>query len=254
MTIRDIKGEVMDLIPVRNVIVSVFDKTGLDTFIPALVKASPDVRFLSTGGTYKALERILANVQIPTSLLEVAEYTEFPEMEGGLVKTLHPKIHAGILGERGNPEHQRYLKQILNRGDYIDMVVVNLYPFDEVVRKIRDGEIDTKTSKPYNFESARGNIDIGGPTMIRAAAKNFPGCAVVCNPNNYSDVLNTIKKNNGATSFNQRFELAEEVFSAMEKYDGAISAYWREQFGGLNCQEIRKLYKFSGGSEDGSHS
>ena len=189
MTIRDMKGEVQDLIRVENVIVSVFDKTGLDEFVPGLLKMNPDVRFLSTGGTYKKMKEILGN-SYDYNLMEVAEYTKFPEMEGGLVKTLHPKIHAGLLGERNNQEHQRYLKEELNGGVYIDMVLVNLYPFQQVIN-----------SPDVNFEKARGNIDIGGPTMIRAAAKNFPSSAVVCDPKDYPEVLQHMVSNNGSTSF-----------------------------------------------------
>ena len=150
MAIRNVKGKITDLIRVENVLISVYDKTGLDFFVPELLNLNPRMRFMSTGGTYSKLREILGNSH-ESNLMEVADYTGFPEMEGGLVKTLHPKIHAGILGERNNPEHQKYL-QDLGNGVFIDMVVVNLYPFQDVV------------NSDANFEQARGHIDIGGPT------------------------------------------------------------------------------------------
>ena len=236
MTIRNMKGIVEDLIPVRNVLVSVFDKTGLEGFVPGLMQINPKVRFLSTGGTYKKIRELLGD-SYRDNFMEVAEYTEFPEMEGGLVKTLHPKIYAGLLGERNNPEHQRYLREELNGGVYIDMVLVNLYPFQQVIG-----------SPDVNFERARGNIDIGGPTMIRAAAKNFPSCAVVCDPKDYQQVLQHIVINNGSTSFGQRLRLARKVFELTAMCDRAIADYFEEQVG-RKADEIRGLYKFRGGEK-----
>jgi phosphoribosylaminoimidazolecarboxamide formyltransferase / IMP cyclohydrolase len=231
MTIRDLKGLVEDKIPVNTVLISVFDKTGLDVFVRALVDMNKDVRLLSTGGTYSKIKEILGD-SYRNNLLEVAEYTEFPEMEGGLVKTLHPKIHAGILGERNNPSHEGYLKDTLNNGVYIDMVVVNLYPFQSVVN-----------SPGITFEKARGNIDIGGPTMIRAAAKNFLSCAAVCDVSQYSDVFEDIRQNDGSTTFDQRFHLAKKVFATTAEYDKAIAKYFADQVGS-KPQEIRSSYKF----------
>ncbi len=227
-------GEVQDLIKVENVIVSVFDKTGLDEFVPGLIQINPNVRFLSTGGTYKKVKDLLG-VSYSSNLMEVADYTGFPEMEGGLVKTLHPKIHAGLLGERNNPEHQRYLKEELNGGVYIDMVIVNLYPFQQVI-----------SSLDISFEKARGNIDIGGPTMIRAAAKNFPSCAVVCDPRDYQGVLQHIVRNNGSISFDQRLTLARKVFELTALYDRAIADYFGEQVE-TKADKVRRLYKFKEG-------
>ena len=229
MTIRDIKGTVKDKIPVRNVLLSVFDKSGLETFVPGLIETCPDVMFMSTGGTYKKLTEMFAASGQTERLMEVAQYTGFPEMEGGLVKTLHPKIHAGILGERNNPAHQDYLQNTLNGGVYIDMVVVNLYPFNKVI-----------ADPAVTFEKARGNIDIGGPTMIRAAAKNFPSCAVICDPIDYSAVLGELRANEGRTSFDTRFALAQKVFSTMGKYDSSISDFWSKQV----AVDARKCYKF----------
>jgi phosphoribosylaminoimidazolecarboxamide formyltransferase / IMP cyclohydrolase len=230
MSIRNMRGEVNDLIPVKNVIVSVFDKTGLEQLVPSLIEVNKDVRLLSTGGTFGRIRDILGD-SYEDHLVEIAAYTEFPEMEGGLVKTLHPKIHAGLLGERNNPEHQRYLAEKLNGGVYIDMVVVNLYPFEKVIG-----------SPNVNFEKARGNVDIGGPTMIRAAAKNFPSCAVVCDPIDYQPVLEHIRENNGSTSFNQRFQLASKVFDMTARYDKSIADYFDSHT--VKQQEVRSLYTF----------
>lgn len=235
MSIRDLKGEVKDKIPVNNVIISVFDKSGLEDFIPGLIETNSDIKFLSTGGTYNKLKKILGGNYI-IHLLEISsEYTECPEMEGGLVKTLHPKIHAGILGERNNPAHQKYLNETLS-GVFIDMVVVNLYPFEKVI-----------SDKDVTFEEARGNIDIGGLAMLRAAAKNFPGCAAVCEPFGYTKILSKIKENNGCTTFSQRLNLAKKVFGMTAEYDRAIEDYITAQIH-HNLNGITSCYKFSGGS------
>ncbi|MCK5449236.1 hypothetical protein KAI32_00040 [Candidatus Pacearchaeota archaeon] len=234
MTIRDLKGKVNDRIPVENVLVSVFDKSGLEKLVPGLIKVNPNVKFMSTGGTYGKIKDILGN-SYEDNLIEIEKYTDFPEMEGGLVKTLHPKIHAGLLGERNNLEHQKYLREELNGGVFIDMVVVNLYPFDKVTA-------DPNTT----FEQARGNIDIGGPTMIRAGAKNFPSCAVVCDQVHYDTVLKSIEENNGCTTFKERLNLAMKVFDETAKYDRTIQQYFGsknlENLG--NIDHITKLYDF----------
>ncbi|MBU1974848.1 MAG: hypothetical protein KKG59_00415 [Nanoarchaeota archaeon] len=229
MTIRDLKGKVQDKIPVKNVIVSVYDKTGLDAFIPGLLEANPEVRFFSTGGTHKRLNEILG-FRAPEHLAEVSDYTGFPEMEGGLVKTLHPKIHAGILGERYNPDHQRYLRDDLEDAVYIDMVVVSLYPFEQVI-----------SAPGCGFEKARGNIDIGGPTMIRGAAKNFPSCAVVCTPEDYQNVLAHINDNEGCTTFDERFDLAKKAFETTGLYEAEISMYFSQHF----AENVREDYEFN---------
>lgn len=278
MTIRAMEGEVDDLIPVKNVLISVFSKSGLEQLVPVLLAANPDVRFMSTGGTYTRMREMLGS-DAPEHLMEVAEYTEFPEMDGGLVKTLHPKIHAGLLGERNNPKHQKYLRNLGKtveflegddgepvpkrvfdaevgkeykvriaeafHGVFIDMVVVNLYPFEEVVRKIEAGEIDPKTKKPYNFESARGNIDIGGPAMIRAGAKNFTSCAAVCDPADYAAVIKNIEANQGCTTQEQRLKLKLKVFETTAHYDANVAAYLAGKVG--NPAAVRACYNFVGG-------
>lgn len=225
------KSKVNDLIPVKNVIVSVFDKTGLEQLVPSLIDVNKDVRFISTGGTFGKIKDILGG-SYQNHLTDIEEYTKSPEMEGGLVKTLHPKIFAGILAERNNQKHQRYLVEELNGGVYIDMVVVNLYPFEKVI-----------SSPDVNFEKARGNVDVGGPSMIRAAAKNFPSCAVVCDPFDYQPLLDHIKDNNGSTSFDQRFQLAKKVFWVTARYDGKIADYFSGHT--LELEKVRELYAFN---------
>ena len=230
MSIRDLKGKVNDRIPVENVLVSVFDKSGLEKLVPGLIEVNPQVRFMSTGGTYGRIKDILGN-SYGDNLIEIAEYTGFPEMEGGLVKTLHPKIHAGLLGERNNPEHQRYLREELNGGVFIDMAVVNLYPFSQIVSK-----------EGTTFEQARGNIDIGGPTMVRAAAKNFPSCAVVCEPSQYKEVMEALKTNDGSTTFDLRLKLAKQAFGTTASYDNSIVGYLSGP--STAPDKVRKEYNF----------
>jgi phosphoribosylaminoimidazolecarboxamide formyltransferase/IMP cyclohydrolase len=228
--IRDLKGTVDYKIPVKTILVSVFDKSGLEEFIPGLLRVEPHLLILSTGGTYTRIKAILGD-NFEYNLMEVASYTEFPEMEGGLVKTLHPKIHAGILGERNNPEHQKYLADTLHNARYIDMVVVNLYPFEEVIA----GNV--------SFEKARGNIDIGGPTMIRAAAKNFPSCAAVCDPAKYGRIVEALRENEGNTTFEQRLRLARRVFTLTASYDKAIAEYFNQQVA-TSLPEVKASYVF----------
>lgn len=212
MSIRDVKGKVMDRIPIETVLVSVSDKTGLDDFVPRLIGVNPDMMFLSTGGTYKAVREILGD-SYEDNLVDVSEYTGFPEMEGGLVKTLHPKIHAGILAERGNPAHEAYLADM--DANYIDMVVVNLYPFERIV-----------SNPGTTFEEARGNIDIGGPTMLRAAAKNFLGCAPICDPKDYEAVIRVLEANDGTTGLKDRVRFAARVFEETANYEESIDSYF----------------------------
>lgn len=188
---------------IRRAVVSVSNKTGLSDL--ALLLKKYDVEILSTGGTKKYLESIGANP------VEVGAYTGFPEIMDGRVKTLHPKVHGGILNIRDNAEHQEAMKT--HGISHIDMIVVNLYPFVEVI------------SKGCTFEDAIENIDIGGPSMIRAAAKNFKYVTVVVDPHDYPKVINDMVMNEGATTEELRFYLAKKVFSITSEYDRAIYDY-----------------------------
>jgi len=189
---------------IKRALVSVSDKTGIIEFAQGLVNLK--VEILSTGGTAKTLK----SQGLP--IIDVSEYTGFPEMLDGRVKTLHPKIHGGLLGIRDNPEHVKKMKEFdINP---IDLVVVNLYPFEATVSK-----------KDCPLEDAIENIDIGGPTMLRSAAKNYRFVTVIVDPADYTVVLKEMKENNGEVSEETNFSLAKKVFQNTARYDGAISNY-----------------------------
>lgn len=187
----------MRVIAPKSALISVSDKTGLDNLVRFLI--DKDVDIISTGGTYKAIKEITDNV------IEVSEYTGHKEMMDGRVKTLHPKIHAGILARREKDT------DALKAMDYkeIDLVVVNLYPFEKTV------------ASDCSFEEATEQIDIGGPTMIRAAAKNFNDVLVLSDPSDYAEMIDEWQKNSGL-SFDFRKEQAVKVFKKMSAYDSAI--------------------------------
>ena len=224
MAIRSVIGEVQDKIPVNTVLVSVYDKTGLSEFVTGLSNINPNVQFISTGGTYKTIEKALSE-KGNGKLVDVAEFTGTPEMEGGLVKTLDPKIHAGILAERSNEEHKKYLELI--EGKLIDMVVCNLYPFKEVISQ---GDV--------SFETSRGHIDIGGPTMLRGAAKNFLGCAAVSDPLQYNHILEHLLYNGRCTTLEKRIGLSQNAFTITSQYETDINNYLRR----LNPKKVAKTY------------
>jgi len=192
------------MVLIKRVLISLSDKTGAVEFAKGLSEFG--VQFLSTGGTAKILREAGLNV------MDVSEYTGFPEMLDGRVKTLHPKVHGGLLGLRANPEHVATMKK--HGIEPIDMVVVNLYPFRETI------------SKPdCTFEDAIENIDIGGPTMLRSAAKNFQSVTVVIDPADYKKVLDDMKKSNGEVSHKTNLKLAYKVFTTTSAYDKMISDY-----------------------------
>ena len=191
---------------VRRALFSVSDKTGLVGFAEFLHGLG--VELISTGGTAAALR----NAKLPVK--EVADLTSFPEMLDGRVKTLHPKVHGGLLGIRGNAEHE---KAMADHGIVpIDLVVVNLYPFEETIAKTTD------------FETCIENIDIGGPAMIRGAAKNHAGVAVVVDTEDYATVIEDIKANKGAVSDDLRKRLAARAYARTAAYDAAISAWFAD--------------------------
>jgi len=189
---------------IQRAIISLSDKSGIVQFAKDLQAFG--VEILSTGGTAKTLrERGL-------KIIDVSEYTGFPEMLDGRVKTLHPKIHGGLLGIRDNPEHAKKMKEhgIIPT----DMVVVNLYPFEATVAK-----------PSCTLEEAIENIDIGGPSMLRAAAKNYPYVTVIVDPADYKTVLEEMKKSGGAVSKETNFRLAKKAYQLTSRYDRAISEY-----------------------------
>jgi phosphoribosylaminoimidazolecarboxamide formyltransferase / IMP cyclohydrolase len=188
---------------VRQALISVSDKTGVVEFARAL--AALDVAILSTGGTAKLLAE--GGVRVT----EVSDHTGFPEMLDGRVKTLHPKIHGGLLARRDVSEHMSSLEQ--HGISTIDLLVVNLYPFQKTV-----------ADPQCTLDGAIENIDIGGPAMLRAAAKNYGGVAVVVDPQDYQPVLDEIRASGGVAA-NRRFELAKKVYAHTAQYDGAIANY-----------------------------
>lgn len=219
MSIRENIYRVVDLIRPEHILVSVFDKNGLDGLVNGIVRVSPGARFYSTGGTGKKIVEILGD-RAAGNYVSVEEFTGAPEMEGGLVKTLHPKIHAGLLAERGNPAHEKYLNETLAKpggtpGVYFDAFVGNLYPFTSVVAK--------QDATP---ESARVNIDIGGPAMTMASAKNWHSIAVLTSPGQYPDFIRSLEDNQGMITLHQRFSLAKEAMKTVGEYRSAIAGYF----------------------------
>jgi phosphoribosylaminoimidazolecarboxamide formyltransferase/IMP cyclohydrolase len=188
---------------VQRALISVSDKTGLVDFGRTL--AEKGIELLSTGGTYRALK------EAGVAVTEVSEYTGFPEMMDGRVKTLHPKVHGGILGRRGTDD-QVMADNGINR---IDLVVVNLYPFEQTV-----------ANPDCSLEDAIENIDIGGPTMVRAAAKNHAHVGIVTNPSDYSRVLAELADNGGSLTDSFRFDLAIKAYEHTASYDSAIANYF----------------------------
>jgi len=192
------------VLKVSRALISVSEKKGIVPFAKGLHGLG--VEIISTGGT----ARKLREAGLPVK--EVSEYTGFPEMLDGRVKTLHPKIHGGLLARRDKPEHMAQTRK--HKIGLIDMVVVNLYPFAGVTAK-----------KNVTLEEAVENIDIGGPSMLRSAAKNFRDVAVVSNPGRYEEILGELEVNNGLLSDSVLYKLAVEAFTHTAQYDGLISAY-----------------------------
>ncbi len=188
---------------VSTALISVTDKSGIVEFARSLEKLG--VEILSTGGTARTLRD--GGIKV----LDISEYTGFPEMMDGRVKTLHPKVHGGLLGRRDNQEDIQMMEKHGIRS--IDLVVVNLYQFELTVSK-----------EGCTLEEAVENIDIGGPSMIRSAAKNFKDVTVITDPSDYSKVLQEISES-GRTTLETRFELAKKVFNLTWHYDRAISDY-----------------------------
>lgn len=189
---------------IETAIISVTDKNGVVDFARSLSEFG--VKILSTGGTARALR------DGGVSVTDISEYTGFPEMMDGRIKTLHPKVHGGLLGMRDNPDHVKMMKE--HGIETIDLIVVNLYRFEKAVSK-----------EGVTLEEAIENIDIGGPTMLRSSAKNFKDVTVIVDPSDYDPVLKEMAERGGSTSLKTRFSLAKKVFQLTHTYDGAISRY-----------------------------
>ena len=200
---------------IKRALLSVSDKEGIVEFARGL--SDLGVEIISTGGTKTALEA--ADIEV----VSVEEVTGFPECLNGRVKTLHPSIHAAILAKRDNEEHMQHLNDLSI--EPIDLLVVNLYPFKNTILK-----------EDCTFEDAIENIDIGGPTMLRAAAKNYNDVTVVIDPRDYNMVLSKIKENNDV-DVDTKLSLAKKVFTQTAYYDTLISTYLREQIGDTAFEE-----------------
>ena len=191
---------------IQKALISVSNKNNLKKLLSALSKYK--IEFISSGGTFKEIRKLKFNCT------EISKYTGSPEILGGRVKTLHPKIHGGILSKRNNKSHKKDL--LKNNFSEIDLVIVNFYPFEK-----------TLTTTNYHSKIIE-NIDIGGPTMVRAAAKNYYDVTVITNPDQYDDLIKELNIYNGRTSFNFREKLSEEAFSETAYYDSIISKYFNK--------------------------
>ncbi len=221
---KNIVNTIDEKVAVKSVLISVSDKTGLETFVPELLEMNNALKIYSTGGTYNRLRDIIGK-DFEKSLEQVSEYTGQPETQGGLVKTLDFKIYLGLLTETYNEDHQEDLKR--TSAVSIDMVVVNLYPFKETISK-----------ENVTVEMARSNIDIGGPTMIRASSKNYLRVASVVDPSDYTKVIDTLKENDACTTLQMRFDLAKRAFAHTAEYDRAICEYLKER----SLDDVKKCY------------
>mgnify|MGYP001189909269 CR=1 FL=1 len=191
---------------IKKVLISVSDKKNLRGLLKVLTKYK--VTLISSGGTYKEI------IKLKFKCLEISEYTGSPEILGGRVKTLHPKIHAGILSKRNNKSHIKDLKD--NNFEEIDLVIVNFYPFEKTLEQTN------------NHLKIIENIDVGGPTMVRAAAKNYNDVTVITSSDQYGELINEINKNKGSTSIEFREKMSLEAFSETAYYDAVISNYFNK--------------------------
>ena len=221
---KNIVDRIDDAVRVKHVLISVSDKRGLETFVPRLLEINPALKIFSTGGTFARLGEILG-AAAHGCLTQVSDYTGQPETQGGLVKTLDFKIYLGLLTETYNDAHQADLAR--TGAVPIDMVVVNLYPFRETVAR-----------PDVTPEAARGNIDIGGPCMIRASAKNFIRVASVVDPGDYGLITDEMAASGGSVPLALRYRLAVKAFDHSAGYDTAIARY----LSATDVESVRKGY------------
>jgi phosphoribosylaminoimidazolecarboxamide formyltransferase/IMP cyclohydrolase len=209
MTVNVVQ-EIDRWVSIRHALISVSDKRGLEVLVPGLVSVSKELRIFSTGGTHARIAEILGPEAARRHLVQVSEYTGQPETQGGLVKTLDFKIYLGLLTETYNPAHQEDLRRCA--AVQIDLVAVNLYPFQQTVAR-----------QGCSVEEARANIDIGGPCMVRAAAKNYLRCASLVDPDDYQELIMKLRQNGGRLDLATRFSLARKAFAHTAQYDRAIA-------------------------------
>jgi phosphoribosylaminoimidazolecarboxamide formyltransferase/IMP cyclohydrolase len=223
-----------DWVTIDRVLVSVSDKAGLEELVPALVEINPRIHFYSTGGTFARIAEILEPERAAGHLTQVSDYTGQPETQGGLVKTLDFRIYLGLLTETYNDAHQADLAR--TGALPLDMVVCNLYPFQATV-----------ACPVVTVEEARANIDIGGPCMIRAAAKNYLRVASVVDPADYGDLVAFLQGHAGALNLVKRFELARKAFAHTAAYDTAISQF----LAGQRVEQVLEPYRVMGAGDAG---
>ncbi len=211
--IRDVK-KVQNLIPVKHAFISLFNKTQSEALVESLFKICLGITIFSSGGTYTHLKKYFAGRAEEPQLVDVSSYTGMPETDGGLVKTLHHKMFLGYLTETFSEAHQADLAR--EEAVPIDLVIVDLYPFSEV---IADPDV--------TIEKARGNIDVGGPSALRAAAKNFLRVTAVpqYTPEAYSSLIEHLAKFKGYTDLSYRFEGCKETFKVLAEYDSQIAKF-----------------------------
>ena len=209
-----------DKAKINNVLISCHDKIGLKYFAAELAKINPNIRIYCSSGTFNELKKAVASA----NLIEISDYTGVKEMPAGLVKTLHPKIHSGILADLNDKEQLKYLED--NKAVAFDLVVVNLYPF-------------ASAADSGGIEKARTNIDIGGVSLIEAAAKNFLRVAAVVSPVDYEKLLEILRKNAGSCDIQTRVELAKTAMDYLSAYIGNISSYYEN----LTTGAVKKEYK-----------
>ena len=192
---------------IKNALISVSDKENLNLLLKLLKKFN--IKIISSGGTYSSIKKL------GYECTELSKYTGFKEMLDGRVKTLHPKIHAGILHDRQNKEHQNEMSK--QNFPPIDLIVVNFYPFQKIV------------TSSTNEKNIIENIDIGGPTMVRAAAKNFNNVTIITNKNDYSNLIEEIEKNKGSTTLTFRELMSSKAFGLTAYYDAMIANWFNKK-------------------------
>ncbi len=192
---------------IKNALISLSDKSGIEKILKTLRKYN--IKIISSGGTYKEIKKLGYNCT------EISKYTKFSEMLDGRVKTLHPKIHAGILGKRSDKKHKREMNK--RKFNYIDLIIVNFYPFQETIQRTK------------NYKKIIENIDIGGPAMVRGAAKNFSAVSIITDKKDYGYLISELNKNKGATSLKFREQMASKAFGLTAYYDSMISNWFNKK-------------------------
>ena len=192
---------------INKALISVSDKKNLNLLLKNLSKHK--IEIISSGGTFKEIKKL------GYKCLELSKYTGFKEILNGRVKTLHPKIHAGILSKRSNIKHKREMNK--KKFNYLDLIIVNFYPFQKTIQKTK------------NFKKIIENIDIGGPTMVRAAAKNFNYVSIITDKKDYSLLISELNKNKGSTSLKFREKMASKAFGLTAYYDSIVSNWFNKK-------------------------